>query len=42
MSQDSSLSRPPRIHLSIDVWAVLIAFAIAALIWTNLFPSIGW
>jgi hypothetical protein len=42
MNHEPSPSHPSRLSLSIDAWAVLIAFVIAALIRANLFPSIGW
>jgi hypothetical protein len=42
MTDATLASRPRRLRLSLDGWAVLAALALVALIWANLLPAITW
>ncbi len=42
MSNESASARTSLVRFTIDGWAVLVAFVLAALIRANLFPSVSW
>lgn len=42
MSEKNPSPKPSRIHLSLDTWSVLAAFALAALVRLGILKHIPW